>query len=165
MFNVALTAKDIMQSPVITVKDDMSVEEISDLFSGRMISGAPVVNPKGNPVGVVTMNDIMRNEPRREHVISDKVASDFVLQAWVPHFGSDELNGYHLEESETLLAKDIMTPFVYHVEEDTSVKDVAKIMLSAHIHRLFVYNGATIVGVVSALDLLQSYSGIGKYQA
>jgi len=124
-----------------------------------MISGAPVVNERKEPVGVVSLNDIVRNEPRREQIISDKVAADNVLKVWTPQFNSEELNGYHLEESDTLTAKDIMTPFIYHVDAETSAREVARILVSAHIHRLFIYDGNEIAGVVSTLDILRSYLG------
>ena len=157
MFMVNLTAKDIMTPPVITVRDIMSVEEVSDLLSDRMITGAPVVNEDNKPVGVVTLSDIVRNEPRREHIISDKVASDYILKDWQRPFDNEDLNGYHLEESETLLVKDIMTPFVYRVEEDTPLNTLASIMLSGRIHRLFVTKDDKIVGIVSALDMLKVF--------
>lgn len=159
MFSVKLTAKDIMSSPVVTVNENMSIEEVSDIFSSRMISGAPVVNDANEPVGVVSLNDIVRNEPRREQIISDKIAADNVLKVWTPQFSSEELNGYHLEEGDTLTARDIMTPFIYHVEAGTSAREVARILVSARIHRLFVYDGSEIVGVVSTMDILRSYLG------
>lgn len=156
MFSVNLTAKDIMTSPVITVKADRSIEEVSDLLTDRMITGAPVVGDSGKPVGVVTLSDIVRNEPRREHIVSDRIASDYVLQDWEPPFEHGELRGYHIEESETLLAHDIMTPFVYRVEEDTPLKELAGVMVSGRIHRLFVTKEDKLVGVVSALDILKT---------
>ena len=67
-----------------------------------------------------------------------------------------ELWGYHIEESETLLARDIMTPFVYRVEEDTPLKELAGVMVSGRIHRLFVTKEDKLVGVVSALDILKT---------
>jgi CBS domain-containing protein len=151
-----LTAKAIMSSPVITVHDTMSVEEVSDLFSNHMISGAPVLNQHGKPIGVVSLSDIVRNEPRREHIISDRVESDYILKAWEAQFSADELAGFHLEESQTLLVRDIMTPFIYRVPETTPVKELAEIMVSGRIHRLFVTRGEKIIGVVSALDLLKA---------
>jgi CBS domain-containing protein len=157
-----LTAKAIMTSPVVTVRENMSVEEVSDFFTDRMISGAPVLDDKGCPVGVITLTDIVRNEPRREHIISDKVASDYVLEAWEAQFSSDELTGYHIEESETLLVHDIMTPFVYRVKEDTPVKELADIMVSGRIHRLFVTRDEEIVGIVTALDLLKAVLTFGE---
>ncbi|MFQ6115848.1 MAG: CBS domain-containing protein [bacterium] len=157
-----LTAKAIMTSPVITVQDGMTVEEVSDLLSDRMISGAPVMDENGRPVGVVTLSDIVRNEPRRERIISDKVASDYVLKAWEAQFSTDELTGYHIEESETLLIRDIMTPFVYRVKEDTPLKELAEIMVSGRIHRLIVTRDEEIVGIVSALDLLKAFVTFGE---
>lgn len=157
MFAIDLIARDIMSSPVITVKSDMSVEEVSDLFTDRMITGAPVVDENDRPVGVVTLTDIVRNEPRREHIVSDRIASDYVLRDWHKNFNTDDLSsGYHLEESETLMARDIMTPFVYRVEEDTPVRELAEILVSGRIHRLFVTRNEKITGVVSALDILKT---------
>lgn len=157
-----LTAKAIMNSPVITVKDNMSIEEVSNFFSDEMISGAPVLDEKDRFVGVVTLSDIVLNEPRREQIISDKVASDYILKAWQAQFGAEELTGYHLEEGETLLVRDIMTPFVYRVNEDTPLKELADIMISGRIHRLFVTRNEEIVGIISALDLLKAYATFGK---
>ncbi|MCG8606349.1 CBS domain-containing protein [bacterium] len=150
-----LCAKDLMTSPVVTVKHNMSIEQVSNLFSNDMISGAPVLDDNGQPVGVVSLSDIARNEPRRELIISDKVAADYVIASGL--FEDEELaRGYHLEESETLLVRDVMTPFVYRVEEDTPMKELAEIMVSGRIHRLFVTKDGEILGVVSALDLLKT---------
>ncbi|NIR47739.1 CBS domain-containing protein [candidate division KSB1 bacterium] len=157
MFPENLTAKQIMTSPVITVRDNRSVEEVSDLFIDNMISGAPVVNKNGRPVGVITLTDIVRNEKRRENIVSDKIASDYILRDYETSFNADELgSGYHIEEGETLLVRDIMTPFVYRVKEDAPVKELAEIMTSGRIHRLFVTRDDEIVGIVTSLDFLKA---------
>lgn len=156
MFHIDLTAKDIMTSPVITVRDTMSIEEVADLFSDKMISGAPVLDENERIVGVVSLSDIVRNEPRREQIISDKIASDYVLRDYENEFDTEELTaGYHLEESETLLVRDIMTPFIYRVDEDTPIREIADIMISGRIHRLFVTGESRVLGIVSVLDMLK----------
>lgn len=156
MFHIDLTAKDIMTSPVITVRDTMSIEEVADLFSDKMISGAPVLDENSHIVGVVSLSDIVRNEPRREQIVSDKVASDYVLRDYENQFDTEDLStGYHVEESETLLVRDIMTPFLYRVDEDTSIRDIAEIMISGRIHRLFVTREKQVLGIVSVLDMLK----------
>ncbi len=166
MFSIDLIARDIMSSPVINVKTSMTIEEVSDLFSSRMISGAPVYDDDDKLVGVVSQNDIVRNEPRREHVISDKVATSYVFQPWQQDFDTEELNGFHLEEPETLTVKDIMTPFIYRVKQDTTAKQVADIMVSSRIHRLFVTDkNDKIIGIISALDILRVSIGARKLQA
>ena len=156
MFMVNLTAKDIMTTPVLTVRESLSIEEVSDFFAAQMITGAPVVDENEKPIGVVTLTDIVRNEPRREHIVSDKIESDYILQDWEA-FSNEETTGYHLEEGETLTAKDIMTPFIYKVEAGTPLKQLASIMLSGRIHRLFVTNKEQIIGIVSALDMMKTF--------
>ncbi len=156
MFMVNLTAKDIMTAPVLTVKETMSIEEVSDFFVDKMITGAPVVDENDKPIGVVTLTDIARNEPRREHIVSDKINNDFIMRDW-EGFSNEETTGYHLEESDTLTVRDIMTPFIYKVEADTPLKQLASIMLSGRIHRLFVTRKEQIIGIVSALDMLKTF--------
>ncbi|HEX9653693.1 MAG TPA: CBS domain-containing protein, partial [bacterium] len=60
-----LVAKDIMNTDVITVEEDLSVGDLANLLTDKMITGAPVVNAKGKLVGVVSMSDIVRNEAHR----------------------------------------------------------------------------------------------------
>lgn len=155
MLRVCLSARDIMTSPVITVNENMAVEELSDLFAGRMISGAPVVNDSGALVGVVTQNDIVLNERHRKHIVADTAVTDDALKAWSPQSGAEEITGYHIAASEALPVKEIMTPLVYRVDEDTLAQDVAKTMVAARIHRLFVSRDDKIIGVISALDMLR----------
>jgi len=50
---------------------------------------------------------------------------------------------------------DIMTPIVFSVTENTSVQDVAETMLKGGIHRVFVTRDSKLVGIVTALDMLQ----------
>ena len=151
-----LTAKDIMTSPVLMVNEKMSVEEVSNFLTNHMISGAPVTNDQGRPIGVVTLSDIVRNEPRREHIIEDKIASDFILKAWEAQMSPDEMRGYHLEEGETLLVRDILTPFIFRVNENTTVQEIIEVMLSGRIHRIFVTRNNEIIGVVTTLDILKT---------
>jgi len=156
MFSVGLTAKDIMSSPVVTVTDTMSLKEVSRLLLTRQISGAPVLDEKGLPVGVVTLKDVVRSSPRGGNGISTSVGEQYVLkpgrskQDVIATMNSQGADGVHA----------VMTPYVYRVEEDTSVLEIARIMTLAHIHRLFVSEGNRISGVVSALDMLKCYAGL-----
>jgi predicted transcriptional regulator len=55
-----MKARDVMMSPVITVKPDSSVKEVAQVFVNRRISGVPVVDDQGNLVGMVTEGDLLR---------------------------------------------------------------------------------------------------------
>jgi predicted transcriptional regulator len=117
-----LTAKDIMNTNVMTVQEEMSVQALSAFLSEEEISGAPVVNSQGNLVGVVSVTDIA--EEGREHT-------------WV---------------------RDIMTPTIFTIPEETPVSKIAKTMIAGRIHRLLVTHKGKVVGIVTALDMLKLLS-------
>lgn len=53
--------RDIMTREVFTLRPDTTLREASDLFSGKRVSGAPVV-ANGRVVGVVSQSDILEFE-------------------------------------------------------------------------------------------------------
>ena len=77
-----LIAKDIMNPSVISVEENLSVHELANFFTEKMISGAPVVNKDGKLVGVVSLSDIVRNDERRTAIVNDKQESDYYLSGW-----------------------------------------------------------------------------------
>ena len=52
--------KDIMTRDPITVPPDYTVEETAQVLLGNKISGAPVVDPAGKVVGIITQTDLFR---------------------------------------------------------------------------------------------------------
>jgi CBS domain-containing protein len=54
-----LRAADLMTREPITVSQDMTVADLCDLFQERNINGAPVVDERGQLVGVVAQDDII----------------------------------------------------------------------------------------------------------
>ena len=51
--------KDIMSTPLITIKPTTSLREATDIMRKRGIRRLPVVDDNGNLVGIVTDNDIL----------------------------------------------------------------------------------------------------------
>ena len=54
-----MKARDVMVSPVITVKPSSGVKEVAKIFLERRISAAPVVDDQGKLVGIVSEGDLM----------------------------------------------------------------------------------------------------------
>jgi CBS domain-containing protein len=50
---------------------------------------------------------------------------------------------------------DVMTPMVFEVDASATVSAIAESMVRGRVHRVFVVEHGKVVGVVSALDLLQ----------
>jgi predicted transcriptional regulator len=57
---LALYASDVMVKDVLTVKESTPLKEVARLLSERKITGVPVVDEKGNLVGVISETDIIR---------------------------------------------------------------------------------------------------------
>ena len=54
--------------------------------------------------------------------------------------------------------RDIMTPIVLSVDEDTPVRDIANIMMREHLHRIFVTRDSKITGIITTYDMLKLIS-------
>lgn len=64
----SVPVSQVMTRSVITVRLDDSVDHVARLFLERNISGAPVVDGDGHPVGVVSKTDLLRAEHERDTV-------------------------------------------------------------------------------------------------
>lgn len=144
-----ITASDLMNSEVLTVREDLPVRELAGYLVDNEITGAPVVDRRGRLVGVVSLVDIVA------------VASEDATFGGGPDFFShgedlpEETDVESLtEEAETLQVRDIMNPEIYSVEEDATVSEIAMKMLRDHLHRLLVMRGDEVLGIISTSDLL-----------
>ena len=54
-----MKARDVMVSPVITVRPSASVKEVAKIFLERRISAVPVVDDQGKIVGIVSEGDLL----------------------------------------------------------------------------------------------------------
>ena len=55
-----IKVKDIMTENPVTLPFDFTVEEAAEVLLEKKISGAPVVDGKGNIIGLITKNDLFR---------------------------------------------------------------------------------------------------------
>ncbi|WP_297504680.1 IMP dehydrogenase [Thermococcus sp.] len=60
--------KDVMTGDVITVGEDVSVEEALDIMVANRIARLPVVDENGRLVGIITMSDLMMRKKYRNAV-------------------------------------------------------------------------------------------------
>lgn len=145
-------ARDVMTAKVVTVDDMLPVAEFARLLSENQISGAPVVSRRGLLVGVASATDIVSHELKVGHVVVSE--SEYYAR---PDLGTREemrALGVHLEDYGDSLVRDIMTPVVISAPPDATVAELAERMAVNRVHRLLITEGDTLLGVVSALDLL-----------
>ena len=151
----AKTAADLMTPNPTSVRDVATVKEGIHLLVDRGISGAPVIDEAGRPVGVLSRADIL---------VHDREKADYLEQ--VPEYyhksdltviSGETLDwGIQVEQADYARVRDIMTPVVFSVTPDASAGRVVEDMVALKVHRLFVIDGAgVLVGVISALDVLR----------
>ena len=61
----ARTARDLMMPEPITLRDNASIKEAAALFVDHRISSVPIVDGNDNPVGVLSLTDLVRYERER----------------------------------------------------------------------------------------------------
>ena len=125
-------AAELMTPNPVSIRECATVREAIELLTRREISGAPVIDEAGRPVGVVSRADIL---------VHDREAVDDITDG--------------AEEGGTRV-RDIMTPVVFCVSPDAPASRVVREMIELKVHRLFVVDDlGTLVGVISVLDVLR----------
>ncbi len=146
----ARTAADLMTANPLSLRDDATLHEAVAFLVDRGISGAPVIDEAGRPVGVLSQTDILvhdREEPR--HLAQPEVDSGTPLpRRWWDRF--------QIEHVDTTLVRELMTPAVFCVSLDTTAASVVEQLRELNVHRLFVVDeNGILVGVITALDVVR----------
>ena len=146
-----------MTRDVYAVAADTSLETAARWLATRHVSGAPVINSAGRPVGVVSLSDLA--DPDRPRSESNGYPRYYRLGNGGPQeigtaFGADYGADF---ETGTGCVADVMSPFVLSISAHSTVVDAAKVMIADEVHRLLVLDAERLVGIVSVTDLLRGF--------
>ena len=148
-------AADIMSKDVLCVDKNADLRDLAKLFLSRKITGAPVIDGRGDLCGVISQTDLLFYQLSRDDELV--VPSDFYSNVKVE--GRSLARGFQIEDVNTATVEEVMTPVVHSVTPATSVDAVARMMTKRHIHRVIVREGRKVVGIISALDILRVVGG------
>lgn len=138
----------VMPPRVLCVTADVSIESLEGLLLDQGISGVPVVDALGRPVGVVSKTDLVR-----EH--HENGADGFLLDELERPARAKLGSGVHVVPSSDGTVEDIMTPLPMSLPESASIATAAALMSHEGVHRLPVVSDENrVVGILSAFDLL-----------
>jgi CBS domain-containing protein len=151
---MSMTARDVMQSQVLTVEPETPLLEVHRLFVEEEINGAPVVDETGRLLGVISSRDLLR-EVEREHESpsSDTLYFRDVLEYSAPDWaeGSEDFQ----DRLSRLTVADAMTPGGVTVAPEAPIEEVAKTLRTNRIHRVLVIEDGELVGLISTFDLVK----------
>lgn len=183
-----LTVRDVMTEDLVTVTPTTTLREAAEAMSDEHVSGLPVVED-GEAVGVVTATDILSFAADAPGVEIDRGRSGGLEQVpdgqqweegaesapdayftdrWEEEtvtFGemlpdTDRPEWNVLEESQVA---EVMTRSLHTISADDGIREAARAMLEARVHRLLVVDDDRLLGVVSTTDVMEAVAerGIG----
>jgi len=170
-----VTVRSLMRTDVVGVKPTTTVRELVRTLAEHRIGGAPVLDPDGRLVGIVTTTDLVRLAAEAAEVPLADLLGDIAPAGTDPHvdglmsflaadawgdseslapLSAPEAEDTTLEYEEYTVA-DIMRPARCVVRPDDSLESLARALLGAHVHRAPVVEGERLVGIVTTFDILR----------
>ena len=146
-----MNAADIMTRHVETTRPEVKIPELIQIMVDKNLTGMPVVNEKGQLVGVVTEGDLFRrantgSEPHHSRWIEFLMDSSRLTDEYV--------------RSQTRQVEDIMTRDVIAVSAATSLIEVAELMQRRNIKHVPVVSDGTCIGIITRADLVRALSRV-----
>jgi predicted transcriptional regulator len=120
-----MKVSELMQAPVHSIRFDATLQDFDQLLLEQNISGAPVLAADGELLGLVSKTDVVRSYNE------DPLIFQRGLKIW-----------------------EIMTTEVLVVPSEQDVRETARKMREARLHRVLVCDGGELLGVVSSFDFL-----------
>lgn len=131
-----MLVRDRMTEDPITATADLPITEARELMRKNEVRRLPVVDDKGNLVGIVTRDDILLASP-------SPVTS---LSVW-------EIT-YLLSQ---VTVDEVMTKDVFTVSADCPVEEAARVMVDNKISGLPVMQDDELVGIITESDIFKSF--------
>jgi len=136
-----------MHKGVMTVTTTTTLQDVTRFFIQLGITGAPVVDDSGKPVGVISMSDLTAHAAG----LDKPKEGGFLRDLW------DDTSHHALHDltfDDDVTAGHVMTEFLIRVDAGAEVRELLELMKTARLHRVFVTREDMLVGIVTTLDLV-----------
>jgi CBS-domain-containing membrane protein len=148
-----LTARDLMSESLMLVPREMSLPRAARLLGRAQVSGAPVIDADGRCVGVISAIDFLHRAEREcDHHETPHANPGCICASW------QILDGDALPDE---AVEQYMTSDPVTAPPAMRIRDLARMMLDAHIHRVVIVDAQHHpIGVVSATDVLAAVARV-----
>lgn len=138
------TAEDLMTREVVCIPRAMTLRGAAHRLLELDISGAPVIDEQDRCIGVLSRSDLVR--------FLDKGASRPCdpYEEFTADWGLADADALPIASVADFMNRPMLT-----ARTETSVRDLARMMQQAHMHRVVVVGElGEVVGIVTAMDIL-----------
>ena len=145
-----LKAGDIMTRKVISVSPETEVTKAAKILLDNSVNGMPVVDSEGRLVGIICQSDLIAQQKQLP------LPSVFtILDGVIPLFSQKNLES----EARKIIAttvSDAMTPDPVTISPESSLEEIAKLMVDKKLHTLPVIKQGKLIGIVGKEDVLRT---------
>jgi CBS domain-containing protein len=151
-----LKAREMMTKDVVTATPDMEIAQAARLLLEKHYNGLPVVDDKGRLMGIICQDDLIVQQKK------------LPLPSLFTFFdGLIPLTSYRSLEKEVdkIVASKVsqaMTLDPITIDPDTTLEDIATLMVNNNIHTLPVVEGGRLVGIIGKEDVLRTLMPSGS---
>jgi CBS domain-containing protein len=149
-----------MQRDIVTVSPGDTLRRALELMTDNHVTGLPVMDDNSRCIGLVTSSDILNYE--QEH--TEEFSEDRTTQFFDPEsqqWESIPLSAFGLEEFGDVRVEDVMTRELIRVGRNTPLREVARRMIDARVHRVLVMDDRlNLYGIISAYDMVRVVAGM-----
>ena len=142
-----MLAQEIMTRSVVTVRRDSSLQDAVTAMLDHGLSGLPVVDDGGRPVGMLSEGDLLRRS---------ELGTERNRPRWLAFLASPGRLAEEYTHTHGRLVADVMTDKVYSVAPDTPLQEVVQLMERHRIKRVPVLENGLLVGIISRANLLRA---------
>lgn len=141
----------IMVKPVLTVREDATLEEAARMMLEHDIGCVPVVNARDELCGIVTESDFTGKISGLPFSPLSLYGHPQVLGEWLPKQGIERI----YQNARTKQVREFMTQSVVTASEDDTVEKVVELMTTSKLHRIPIVSGKRLVGIITRHQLLR----------
>lgn len=146
-----MKARDVMTTPVVTVRDTATVQETASLLLSRGISAVPVIDASGALVGIVSEGDLVRRA---------EIGTDRRRSWWLSLFADSAALAQEFVKEHSRRVADVMTRNVVTATPDMPLGEIATLLERNAIKRVPILDDGKLVGIVSRANLLQALAAL-----
>ncbi len=148
-----MKAEDVMTRGVISIDPDSTVLQAARLMLQHRISGLPVIDAKGQLVGVLSEGDFLR----RRETNTEKRRS-----RWLEFLMGPGRIAAEYTHSHGCKVSEAMTVNPQTVAETASLEDIVELMERHRIKRVPVLCGGEVVGIVTRSNLMRAMVSVAR---
>lgn len=145
-----LKAKDIMSEELITVTPATPVIEAARILLEKRINGLPVVDEAGRLVGIICQSDLVAQQKRFP------IPSVFNLLDGLIPISSPKGLEKEMQKIAASRVAEAMSSNPETVNPETSLEEIATLMVSKGFHTLPVVERGKLVGIIGKEDVLRT---------